>query len=425
MIFEIDQKGEESPAASSDIGNEVKVPVGSSNIFGKEPWPSKDIALGILIPISFWAFGYLNLLTYKPWVAVPFYFSLDMFCEIIMVLYSIYVCRKRGFWPLFQLMSAPRVLKEFLKSLPIALLIMVGIGLTSVLLEVVLKKDIGTPGVWKWATYAPNSILLIIILVLAFTLGPIVEEIFFRGFLYNGLKTRFPSLMAASFQAAIFSALHGYELLNSFLVFLIGVALAIVYEKRKNLLSPIFVHGVINATWAIPLLILTFQNYHTPATDWNEAKIKPSWFMSYPSEKIERQSDGMKQWQYAIDKWGSKGSRRWKMEVNAFDAVETFFPGDRTACAKAKLGIAVIYVRYLKDYRRGVIEADELLSRYPDQKEQCASVLSERGLAYFMLKDFKNSRISFERVINDFQDHKNALESAQKGMKWLNDLESR
>jgi len=157
--------------------------------------------------------------------------------------------------------------------------------------------------------------------------------------------------------------------------------------------------------------------------NWNEAQTRPSWFKAYPSGEIERQKDGMEQWQYTINKWGSKGSRQWKKEANAFNALCMWFPEDRTACAKAKLGIAAIYVRYLKDYRRGIVEANYLLSQYPDQREQCASVLSEIGLAYLMLKDFKNSRISFERVINDFQDHKDALESAQKGIKWLNDLE--
>jgi membrane protease YdiL (CAAX protease family) len=405
--------------------DEVNVPVEPSTILGKTPWPLRDLAFGILIPIAYYALGHLNLLKYKPWIAVPFYFALYIFNALMLILYSLYICKKRGFWPVLEIRPSSKLLKEFLKSLPIVLLIMLVIGLTGLLLEVILKREIGTPGVWQWATYAPNSILLVIVLILAFTLGPVVEEIFFRGFLYNGLKTRFPALIAASFQAVIFSAIHGYELLNSVLIFLLGIALAIVYEKRQTLLSPIFVHGMINAIWAIPLLILTLQNFHTPAMNWNEAQTRPSWFKAYPSEEIERQKDGMEQWQYAINKWGSKGSRQWKKEANAFNALCMWFPEDRTACAKAKLGIAAIYVHYLRDYRRGIVEANDLLSQYPDQEEQCASVLSEIGLAYLMLKDFKNSRISFERVINDFRDHKDALESAQKGIKWLNDLEGK
>jgi len=407
------------------MDDEVNVPVEPSNIPRKTPWPVNDIAFGILIPIAFYGFAHLDLLKHQPWIALPFYISIYILQNIVLFLYPLYICKKRGSWPLLQLGSSSILIKEFLKSIPIVLLIMLVIGLIGFLLEVILKREIATPGVWQWATNAPNSILLVAVLILAFTLGPVVEEIFFRGFLYNGLKTRFPVLIAASFQAVIFSAIHGYELLNSVLIFLLGIALAIVYEKRQTLLSPIFVHGMINAIWAIPLLILTLQNFHTPAMNWNEAQTRPSWFKAYPSEEIERQKDGMEQWQYAINKWGSKGSRQWKKEANAFNALCMWFPEDRTACAKAKLGIAAIYVHYLRDYRRGIVEANDLLSQYPDQEEQCASVLSEIGLAYLMLKDFKNSRISFERVINDFRDHKDALESAQKGIKWLNDLEGK
>jgi tetratricopeptide (TPR) repeat protein len=182
---------------------------------------------------------------------------------------------------------------------------------------------------------------------------------------------------------------------------------------------------MINALVLIPLLIVALQNIHSPATDWDEARTYPSWFKSSPPVEIERQKDGMQQWKYSIDTWGSKGSKNWKKEANAFNAVCTWFPEDRLPCAKAKLGIVVIYRYYLNDYRRAIIEADRLLSEYPEQKEQCASALAEKGWSYYLLKDFGNSRLAFTKVANEFSEYPDALKLADRGIEGLDFLERR
>jgi len=264
---------------------------------------------------------------------------------------------------------------------------------------------------------------VIVVLFFGFTLAPAAEEILFRGFIYSWLRTRFPIFLAISLQALAFSLFHREGSLESVYYFLVGVAVAIIYEKRKELLSPIIVHAALNAIVFMPLIVLTLQDYHTPARNWTEASVKPSWFKANPPEEIERQDNGMKQWQYAIDKWGSKGSKRWKKELNAFHAVSVWFPNDRTACSKALLGRVTICVNYLADYRRGVFEADRLLLDFPDQREQCASALSKKGQGYLMLKDFKKSRESFKKVLNEFPEFEEATESAREGMKQLDALE--
>jgi tetratricopeptide (TPR) repeat protein len=180
-----------------------------------------------------------------------------------------------------------------------------------------------------------------------------------------------------------------------------------------------------NAFVFFPLLIVALQNIHSPAASWNEAATHPGWFKSYPPAGIEMQKDGMQQWKYAIDTWGSKGSRNWKKEANAFNGVCTWFPDDRLACAKARLGIVTIYLQSLSDYRRAIIEANNLLSEYPEQKEQCAFALVDKGWAYYLLRDFKNSRLAFTKVVNEFREYRDALEPAQKGIAGLDFLEKK
>ena len=127
---------------------------------------------------------------------------------------------------------------------------------------------------------------------------------------------------------------------------------------------------------------------------------------SIPPNYIERQEDGEQQRQYAIDTWGSQGSRRWKLEANAFNAVTVWFPEDKTVCARTKLGKVTIYLYYLRDYRRAVIEADNLLAQYPEQREQCGSAL----------RDFEKSREAFEQILSEFPEHEEAVESASGGI---------
>ena len=414
--------------ASLKIRNKWVAPDGTWSVteleknFNKAPWPFRDMLVGILILILLCLIPYFHFFRYKPWIGLPFNIALFFGGELCLLLYSFYIFRKYRSWPSFKL-AHPSLFRNAIELVSLSLPLL----LSSALIVGVLEKISGIriePSHWVWfPAVIPNKILVIIVLFFGFTLAPVAEEILFRGLIYSWLKTRFPVFLAVSLQAVAFSLVHREGLLESVFYFLIGIAFAIIYEKRKELLSPIIVHAVLNAIVLIPLVVLTLQNYHTPARNWAEASVKPSWFKASPPEEIERQDNGMKQWQYAIDKWGSKGSKRWKKEVNAFHAVSVWFPNDRTACSKAQLGVVTIYVDYLADYRRGVFEADRLLSDFPDQREQCASALSKKGRAYLMLKDFKKSRESFKSVLNEFPDFKEAAESAREGMKWLDALE--
>jgi uncharacterized protein len=391
----------------------------------KPPWFLRDIILGGSIPVFFYVFGYglsqLGEIRYRPWLLSPLSFCLTLLCDLILLFYPMYLIRKRKSNSLFGPFLSHGIIKEFLKSLFIFFLISLPIGLIISFIEMISKTEYAP----RAFGYFPNNILFLLFLFFGFTLSPVCEEVFFRGFLYNALKTRTSVVLATLIQGALFGILHYPDLLNAFAIFLLGIALSIVYEKRKSLISVILVHAMKNAIVLIPVLIVALQNIHSPATNWNEAQIHPGWLTSSPSTELKRQKDGMQQWKYAIDTWGSKGSRNWKKEANAFNGVCTWFPEDGLACAKAKLGIVAIYLHYLSDYRRAVIEADNLLSKYPEQKEQCALALANKGWAYYLLSDFKNSRSSFTKVVSEFGEYREALESAEKGIAGLDFFEKK
>src|SRR5208283_3157668 len=104
-----------------------------------------------------------------------------------------------------------------------------------------------------------------------------------------------------------------------------------------NLLSPILLHAIKNGMVAVPLLVLTCMNLHMAAATWEEARTPPGWLNRL--QGVEHQRDGERQRQWAIDRWGSKGSKQWKKEANGFIAVCRWLPEETTACAKALLGL--------------------------------------------------------------------------------------
>jgi membrane protease YdiL (CAAX protease family) len=84
---------------------------------------------------------------------------------------------------------------------------------------------------------------------------PIAEEFFFRGFLYKGLRRRFSVWPAALVSALAFALVHvnpesardaGATALLTPGLFVVGVGLALLYERRQSLLAPIAGHAVFN-----------------------------------------------------------------------------------------------------------------------------------------------------------------------------------
>ncbi len=72
-------------------------------------------------------------------------------------------------------------------------------------------------------------------------LGPIFEEIFFRGFLLGGLRQKLGSWGAIAASSLIFAALH-FNLAAFFPILILGVFLAVLAEKTGSLVPSMTVH---------------------------------------------------------------------------------------------------------------------------------------------------------------------------------------
>ncbi|RKX51711.1 MAG: hypothetical protein DRP50_08430 [Thermotoga sp.] len=89
--------------------------------------------------------------------------------------------------------------------------------------------------------YLPMKVRLSVPLWVYITLiGPIVEEITFRGFLYNLCKHYLHPGISNLIVSAIFALFHPTKVFVYIFIFSLGITL--LYEKRKSLVAAVFVH---------------------------------------------------------------------------------------------------------------------------------------------------------------------------------------
>lgn len=86
-----------------------------------------------------------------------------------------------------------------------------------------------------------HPIPLVLMTLVIGVIGPIAEEVFFRGFAYGIFKRRCGVVGGIILSAILFSAIHGNPL-ALVPIFVMGVVLAWTYERTGNLAAPIGIH---------------------------------------------------------------------------------------------------------------------------------------------------------------------------------------
>ena len=101
----------------------------------------------------------------------------------------------------------------------------------------------------------PGLILGAIVIV---GIAPIVEEIFFRGYLYTVFKKYLPLSIASISSALLFAGIH-MEFQVILPLFLLGLVLNLIFENTKSLWTPILFHMLNNA---LALSVEIALHYH-------------------------------------------------------------------------------------------------------------------------------------------------------------------
>jgi membrane protease YdiL (CAAX protease family) len=93
---------------------------------------------------------------------------------------------------------------------------------------------------------------LVIAGLMVIAVAPVVEEIFFRGFFYRALRSRFPIALAALMDGLLFGVIHfNFDGAEGLLILpplaLLGFIFCLVYEKTGSLYPVIGMHAFNNA----------------------------------------------------------------------------------------------------------------------------------------------------------------------------------
>lgn len=102
-----------------------------------------------------------------------------------------------------------------------------------------------------------NNFLLCIFVIQIIILGPIAEELFFRGFVYKLFRKKYGFLLSACSSSFLFAALHrsSQDVLP---LLALAISLCYIYEKSKNIALPIMFHAIHNGLNVSFLLLLKF-----------------------------------------------------------------------------------------------------------------------------------------------------------------------
>lgn len=138
-------------------------------------------------------------------------------------------------------LSTKKINNDIWYTIPVGVLASVGISKLVTILPI--DGVIGNYSEISSNVMANNIWLQIVTLII---LGPFMEELLFRGLIYNRLKKISDSSIAAYVSAIIFGVYH-LNLVQGIYTFIIGILLVFVYEKYNSLWAPYMLHMAANA----------------------------------------------------------------------------------------------------------------------------------------------------------------------------------
>ena len=109
--------------------------------------------------------------------------------------------------------------------------------------------------VYELIFFEARPVFLILASLLIALLGPITEEVFFRGFLYGALRKRLGIASAVIISGFLFSFLH-INLLGFISILALGIFLAYMREKTGSLIPSITVHIVHNSAMTLMMFFI-------------------------------------------------------------------------------------------------------------------------------------------------------------------------
>jgi membrane protease YdiL (CAAX protease family) len=253
-----------SAAPTDAAEGEAERPPERISAFRRVPWRLSDVVIGLGVLSPWCAVAYLD----RRWLAsLPTWVQWCVFVippMAWMLLFPVWIAKRRSPQPLVLKPQARKVVREALVAIP-AHVAMFAVLVTVMGVAYLIFGERAFPrDILQGASQSSDWRSLLVLFVVAVTIGPASEEVFFRGFLYNALRRRCPAAVANVLQALLFGFLHPYGLAYSMVAFIIGVCLAVIYDRRRTLLTPIMVHAIQNSIAVVRTAVLMIAAANAP-----------------------------------------------------------------------------------------------------------------------------------------------------------------
>ena len=137
----------------------------------------------------------------------------------------------------------------------ILLLIMIGILFITIYNITVSKIN----QIILFTTFDTSNINIIQYILLTTIIGPILEELLFRGIIFNELKKFNPQMKSILITSFLFSIMHT-TILQIIYAFALSFMLIYVYQKYKTIFAPIIMHITSNLFNLLSCILITNLN---------------------------------------------------------------------------------------------------------------------------------------------------------------------
>jgi membrane protease YdiL (CAAX protease family) len=130
-------------------------------------------------------------------------------------------------------------------------------------LMVLVLEAVGIDPEPQTAEQAVNMLEPWIVVPAVVIVAPIAEEVFFRGVVFNAWLREGGRRWAFIGSSALFAIIH-LSLVSIVPIFVLGLALAWVYDRTGSLLAPIVMHAVVNGISVALALLVRFDVLQLP-----------------------------------------------------------------------------------------------------------------------------------------------------------------
>ena len=163
------------------------------------------------------------------------------FIYLIGIVIYLIIIRKPAFSELAsEKENEPIAIRDILIVILLSLVISIGLNY--------LLSYLGITGVSDTYNEVKSQLYAVDIYFGAFFYGicsPLVEEVLFRGIIYNRLKRVFPVSFSVVISALLFGVFHG-NIVQGIYGTLMGLFIAVMYEKYRDIKVPVIIHMVAN-----------------------------------------------------------------------------------------------------------------------------------------------------------------------------------